>query len=218
MNARLAAASFLLALALSVSIAAVSNASAHDARASARSGTLVAYRKEGGIGGPHPSLAVSTMGWAVVSNGRCEARFELGPKRWRHLRATLADADIPSIAGSYSPPPKGADFLIFYIRAGVDFVRIPAMPREEDEEVLAQLEPLVRTIRKIVPEGVQRVSDSCEDPGDDRPSPRVLPRFQPLPHSGGVNTGNARFSNEATYGSGGTGASGASAGTALAGA
>jgi hypothetical protein len=139
--------------------ASACGAAATTEQSSSQSGQLLSYREEGGIGGPRPSLAVSKRARATLRLGGCRTSFTLGARLWRRLRAALKSADLGSIAGSYPPPSGSADTITYVIRSGGHEVRISPAP--EYEEVLAQLEPLLEVIGKVVAVGKRRLPSSC---------------------------------------------------------
>jgi hypothetical protein len=129
-------------------------------------GRLLSYREEGGIGGPRPSLAISKRARTTLRLGGCRASFILGTRLWRRLRTALKGADLESIAGDYPPPSGSADAITYVIRSGGHEVRISPAP--EYEEVLAQLEPLLEVIGKVVAAGKRRLPSGCSSSRAER--------------------------------------------------
>jgi hypothetical protein len=123
---------------------------------------LVSYRQEGGIGGPRPALVVSRDRQARVTLGRCTAKFELRLRAWRKLRAALRGAHLHAIAGNYPAPKGSADVITYVIRAGGDTVRIAPVTERENEEVMRDLEPLLKVLNKTVSTGERRMPPSCK--------------------------------------------------------
>ncbi len=111
---------------------------------------VVFYRQEGGIGGPQPSLVVFPARRARVTLGRCTTKFELHPKAWRQLRAVLRHTHLHALAGNYPAPNGSADVISYVIRAGRDTVRIAPAPHQENEEVMRDLEPLLKVLSNTV--------------------------------------------------------------------
>lgn len=120
---------------------------------------LVTYREEGGIGGPRPSLAVSTGGKAELRVGGCHAEYTVGEALWRKLRGALQRADLGSIAGDYPPPGGAADMIIYLVRSEGHEVRIAPDPRYET--VLVQIEPLLGALQKVVAQGRSKLPAGC---------------------------------------------------------
>ncbi len=129
--------------------------------ASSRTGVFVSYRQEGGIGGPRPSLVVSKGRQARVTLGRCTAKLALRPPAWRKLRVAVRDADIQAIAGDYPPPAGSADEITYVIRTRAGRVRIARSPEPRNEEVMRQLEPLLKALTGLVSAGERRMPSSC---------------------------------------------------------
>jgi hypothetical protein len=121
---------------------------------------VVRYRHEGGIGGPRPSLVVSTDRRATVTFGRCRARLALRPRAWSRLGAALRAADLRAIAGDYSA--RGVpDALTYVVKAGRYTVRIAPGARPEYEAVMRDLKPLLEVLDKTVSAGKRRMPASC---------------------------------------------------------
>jgi hypothetical protein len=128
---------------------------------SSSSSVLVAYRQEGGIGGPRPSLVVSVNRRARVSLGRCTAKFELGPKGWSGLRAALRNAHIQAIAGDYPLPTGSADLISYVVTTRSGTVRIAPGSQPANEEVMRKLRPLLKVLDQTVSAGKRRMAPSC---------------------------------------------------------
>jgi hypothetical protein len=127
-----------------------------------RRGLLVVYRQEGGIGGPRPSLLVSTDRRAKVRLGSCTARFRLRQEPWRRLRSGLGHADLEAVAGNYPPPPGSADAITYVIKARAGTVRIAPAPEPRNEEVMRDLGPVLKALNGVVSAGERRMSPSCQ--------------------------------------------------------
>lgn len=123
---------------------------------------VVAYRQEGGIGGPRPSLIVSGDRKARVTLGRCAAKFPLRRRAWNRLRAALRGADLPAIAGDYPPPKNSADVITYVIKAGRNTVRIAPAAEPGYDEVMRDLEPLLKVLNKVISAGERRMAKSCK--------------------------------------------------------
>lgn len=151
----------LAVLALTFGASACGAAGATTEQTSSHSGRLLSYREEGGIGGPRPSLTVSKQARATLRLGGCSTSFDLHTRLWRRLRTALKTADLGSIAGDYPPPSGSADMITYVIRSGGHEVSISPAP--EYEEVMAQLEPLLEVIGKVVAAGKRRLPSGCSN-------------------------------------------------------
>jgi hypothetical protein len=127
----------------------------------ARSGSFVTYRQEGGIGGPRPSLVVSTDRGARVTLGSCAASFTLRPGSWRNLRAAVEGARVRGLAGTYPPPAGSADVITYVVRTRAGTVRIAPAPEPRNEEVMRDLGPLFKVLNGLVSAGERRMPTSC---------------------------------------------------------
>jgi hypothetical protein len=67
-----------------------------------------------------------------------------------------------AIAGNYPPPKGAADEITYVIKAGRNTVRIAPGPQPKYEEVMRDLEPLLKALDRTVSAGEQRMSPSCE--------------------------------------------------------
>jgi hypothetical protein len=126
-------------------------------RVATKSHTIVAYREEGGIGGPKGSLTVSARGLATVTiaGGRAPVahhvvRFHLAASTRGRLRSALKRADIHALAGDHLPPTPYPDEITYAITVGHDRVRTTA------GWIPTQLEPLLSILREVVQDGAQR--------------------------------------------------------------
>ncbi len=137
------------------------SAAGQGSAASSRTGVVVSYRQEGGIGGPRPSLVVSKGRRARVTLGRCTAKLALRPRAWRKLRVAVRDADIQAIAGDYPPPAGSADEITYVIRTRAGTVRIAPSPEPRSEEVMRRLKPLLKVLNGLVWAGERGMPSSC---------------------------------------------------------
>jgi hypothetical protein len=126
-----------------------------------RSGVLVSYRQEGGIGGPRPSLVVFKNRRARVMLGGCTAKFALGPVAWRRLRTALRGAHLHAIAGDYLAAKDSADAITYVIKAGGDMVRI-APPQPQHKDVMHDLRLLLKALNRTVSAGKRQMPSHCK--------------------------------------------------------
>lgn len=124
----------------------------------AGSGALVAYREEGGLGGPKASLVVSTHREATVrvAAGRApfttrEVRFRLDTTTWRALRRALRNADLNALAKRPTTKPY-PDAITYVIIARQKTIRA------SDGAIPIKLAPLIFVLRHVVRLGEQRAS------------------------------------------------------------
>ncbi len=118
---------------------------------------LASYSREGGIRFQSSTLEVSTKGFALVRSEGCTVRFRLGIKSWRHLRRTLKQTDLSTLADDYPAPSGAADVIEETIIVGRESVRVggsfvlPANARRE-------LTPLLHAFDEVLDEGERRHS------------------------------------------------------------
>ncbi len=141
--------------------ASACGAAGESSESSSHPGPLLSYREEGGIGGPRPSLTVSKQAWATLRLGTCGTGFKLQSRLWLRLRGALERADLASTAGEYPPPEGSADVITYVVRSDGHEVSIAPAPLPEYEAVLAQLEPLLEIIDRILAIGKWGLPPAC---------------------------------------------------------
>jgi hypothetical protein len=146
-------------VALLLALAGSACGSAATTGTASSAGRLLTYREEGGIGGPRPSLAVSTQGRATLRLGSCRVGYALGDPLWGKLRGALQRADLGSIVGDYPPPSGAADMITYVVRSDDGEVKIAPDPHYE--AVLEQIEPLLGVLGKVVTKGRTRLPADC---------------------------------------------------------